>query len=424
MTEARPKSTPSSLAEFAAESGVKHLVIACTLRSGSNLLGEVLRRNGFGEPKEWFQVAPGFAPGTTQSNHTDASLIEFQTQKFMEAHASARWRGVKFELQQFLNLRALAPNLPGTASVLQELLGGHWIFLLRRNLAHQAVSLYAAQLTGAWMGEETADYGRVSQDFDSIYERFAAITADMYAWEEFFRAGGRTPVRLFQEDMVGGDSEAWLSLLRRLAPEFDPGQLDLTALQPPPKEHPQLRALKAWFHEQIMVGRRPRSVLALLEEIGQTVTRVERMSSVETVLGRFAADVMAHPGGFCLRKLALGHDLELNGQAALVRQEHFLDREALRLDPDATCGFAAQAMRVMLQFYTHAWSGIAEIWLGETVEKIDLFSERPDTRHFIRDLSPDFSGMIVVRCSGEKNLLSEGMEVWLQRALLLTCSGA
>ena len=124
--------------------GAEDVVIACTLRSGSNLLCDVLRANGFGEPKEWFQVASSIG-ADTQDIGLEARLLERQTEEFLAAHASARWRGVKFDWQQFHRLRTLASNLPGTAPVLQKLQRGHWIFLRRRDLASQAVSLYADQ---------------------------------------------------------------------------------------------------------------------------------------------------------------------------------------------------------------------------------------------------------------------------------------
>jgi hypothetical protein len=77
----------------------------------------------------------------------------------------------------------------------------------------------------------------------------------------------------------------------------------------------------------------------------------------------------------------------------------------------------------MLEFHAHAWSGIAEIRIGDAVVALDLFSERAATRHFIRELLPGFAGPIEIRSSGERNLLSAGGEVWLQRAFVLADSG-
>ncbi len=395
------------------------VVVACTLHSDSDLLHDVLRANGFGEPKEWFQSVSSIG-AATQDTGSETRLLERQTQEFLAAHASGRWRGVKFDWQQFQRLRTLAPSLPGTMPVLQKLQGGHWIFLRRRDLASQAVSLYARQFACAWTGGVSADYENVPKDFDAIYERFASLAADTFAWEEFFHAREMSPARVYYEDMVGGSPVAWGNLLCRLAPDFDRGQLDLSALRAPPREHERVHALKTWFHEQLVAGRRPRSLLAVLDEIGRTVARVEAAPSVDGVLGRFAGDLIPSPGGFRLSKLDLRRDLQRKGSVTLVERAHFLDQAALRLDSDATCSFAVPARRVMVQFYAHAWSGIAEIRIGDTKEELDLFSERSGTRNFTRNLPAGFSSPIEVRSGKAKHLLSQGFEVWLQRVFVLS----
>lgn len=145
--------------------------------------------------------------------------------------------------------------------------------------------------------------------------------------------------------------------------------------------------------------------------------------SVEGVLARFAADLITSPDGFRLRKLGFRTDLKRTGQAILVEQAHFLDRVALRIDSGGACSFSVQATRIMLVFYSHGWSGIAEVRLGETLNEVDLFSERPTTRHFVSNLPKGFFGTIEIRSNGAKSMLSEGSEVWLQQAFLLSEGG-
>jgi LPS sulfotransferase NodH len=402
-----------------ADAGAAFVTVACTLRSGSNLLCEMLRLNGFGEPKEWFQPAAALAPGATQNIGADAALLERQTREFFAAHRASPWHGLKVDWPQFQRLRCHAPAVAAVAAVSRSVETGRWIYLTRRDLAAQAVSLYAAQLTGAWMGEDTADYERLPDDFDALHERFAALAADAFAWDMYFRDGGPTPLRVFQEDLLGGGGAAWLSLMRALDPDFDPRGLDLSALDRPPREHQRVRELKNWFRAQLVGGRRPRSLVTLLEEIGGAVARVQRTPSIDGVLGRFAGDLIASPGGFSLVKIDLRRAARLEGAAMVVEQDHFLDRVAVRLDPGARCVFAASGIRVMMEFHAHAWSGIAEIRLGDTTERLDLFSERPATRHFIRDFPTGFHGEITVYSGGDSNLLSDGSEVWLQRVFVL-----
>jgi LPS sulfotransferase NodH len=403
-------------------SSLGHVAVACTLRSGSNLLCDMLRANGFGAPKEWFQDKANFDAGLGHAG-SGHLLLERQMQAFEAAHDASPWRGVKFDWLQFQRLRDLAPGLPAAAAMLEDVARGRWLFLRRRDVAAQAVSLYAAQVTGAWMGESEAEYDRVPQDFDAIHARFAALCAGSFAWENFFRTHGGAPICLYYEDLVAGGAPAWLAVLRHLDPGFDAARLDLTPLQAPPRSDGQLRPLKTWFRDELIGGRQPRSHLVLLEEIASMVAQAVRAPTVEGVLGRFAADRLACPAGFTLRKLDLDRDLRREGPGGLVAQDHFLNGVALRLDPGGACAFSAPAGRVMLEFHAHAWSGIAEIRIGDAVVALDLFSERAATRHFIRELLPGFAGPIEIRSSGERNLLSAGGEVWLQRAFVLADSG-
>ena len=391
------------------------VAIGCTLRSGSNLLGEILRANGFGEAKEWFQDGIGAASGT--GSDADALLLASQLRDFEAAHDGG-WYGVKLSWPQYLRLRAVGLKVPAAAPWLTALRHARWILLRRRDIARQAVSLYAAQTTGAWMGEHGVDYDLLTEDFDALHERFAALAAESFAWDEHFRAHPAPAAVIDYEDMLLWSSESWRDLFVRLDPEFDRDELDLTALAVPPRVDHRLDALKDWFHAELVRGQRPRSTNAMLAEIGVMVDRLAP-GTVTSVVDRLLTDRFSRPDGFVLRKLDLRTDLARRGEAMVVEQGHFLDRVAVRLDAGGVCGFSTASRRIMLQFHAHAWSGIAEIRFGQSVEQIDLFSFRADTRHVVRDLPPGFEGEIVIGSAMSKNLLSEGWEVWLQRVILL-----
>ena len=328
------------------------------------------------------------------------------------------WLGVKVSWPQYLRLRTVGRALPEAAALLANLPRARWILLRRRDIARQAVSLYAAQMTGAWMGETGADYDLLARDFDAVHERFAALAAESFAWDEHFRTHPAPVAVVDYEDMVQWDRAAWRDLFIRLDPSFDRDALDLSELAVPPRIDHRLDAVKDWFHAELVGGQRPRSTAVVLEEIGTMVDRIAP-AIAGSVIDRFLSDRFSIPDGFALRKLDLRRDLTLGGEATILEQGHFLDRVAVRLDAGASCAFAAAGRRLMLQFHAHAWSGVAELRIGDTVERVDLFSNRADTRHVIRELPADFDGQVVVTSVIGKNLLSEGCEVWLQRVVVL-----
>jgi LPS sulfotransferase NodH len=401
---------------------VPHVAVACTLRSGSNLLCEMLRVNGFGTPKEWFQIDTSrlttFVTGPVSAN---ADLLKLQTEQFLHQHESAPWRGVKWDWRQFQRLRKLAPTSPESASVLRGFQNGKWFLLLRRDLAAQAVSLYAARRTNVWMGEGTTDYRRLAKDFDGIYERFAELSADLFAWETHLSAETIPAMRLYYEDLVSGVPEMWLRVMRHLDPAFEPARLNLEPLQGRPREHTRIRDVKRWFRNQITAGRQPRSAQWLLEEIGRTVARVEGQIPLDGLLGQLTAGLMGSPNAFRVQKLDLRTELHRTGSATLVHGSQYIDRVSLRMDPPAACLFQVTgATRILLQLHAHSWSGIAEIAFGTRTEEIDLFTTHTDSRYVFHEFSEGFTGTIKIRCGGGKNLLSNGAEVWLHRVLVLS----
>jgi LPS sulfotransferase NodH len=387
--------------EHSAVKANDYLFVACALKSDSNLLCSILKANGFDETTDWL-----FDSLSGSQRHQSSELNQ----------ATVGRPIVIIDWPQFQLLRSFAADSQKATSAFQS---DRYILVSRRDLAAQAVSKYANEITSTWMGEGSADYEGIPEDFDAIYAWFAALAADAFAWEDFFRSNEINPIRVYCEDMLSANPSAWENLLRRVAPDLDRGPLDLIALKRFPPEHERVHSLMNFFREQLVVRRRPRSLLDQLKEIGDVVARVERTPWVEGVLGRFAGDMIGHLGGFRLRRLDLRLDMQWIGPVALVSQQHFLDGGALRLDPGVACSFSAPMTRVMLQFYSHAWSGIAEIRLGDTKEELDLFSERPGTRNFIRDLPSGFQGPVDIRPSKTRHLLSQGSEVWLQRALVL-----
>jgi len=417
-----PPAVPGGIDLAEQDHVIPHVAIACTLRSGSNLLCEMLRVHGFGKPKEWFQIGSPHLSGTAElPAATNVHVLKLQTEQFLHDHESAKWRGVKWDWRQYRRLRKLAPFLPEAASALRSFQAGKWFLLLRRDISAQAVSFYAAQNTNAWMGQHTTNHQRLEKDFDGIYERFAQLSADIFAWESYLSSAPIRPMRLFYEDLVSGDPTIWLGVMRHLDPAFEAAQLNFEPLQSRPGEHKRIRKLKTWFRCQVMAGRHPRSSRWLLEEIGRTVARVEAQVPGDGPFGLLTADLLGSPAGFRVQKLDLRKEISHSGKACVVHGSEFTDGLSLKMDPPASCHFEATgATRILLQLHAHSWSGIAEITLGDRKEEIDLFTSRTDTRYVFYDFPEGFTGTSTIRCTGGKNLLAKGAEVWLHRVMVLS----
>jgi LPS sulfotransferase NodH len=107
--------------------------------------------------------------------------------------------------------RALFPNL-------------RVVYLDRKNLTAQAVSLYRAQISGTWHQPAAlarTQAGDLQHRFDlaRICALMQELTNEKCAWEQFFGAEGLTPARLFYENFHNDVTQA----LRFLAQEMGLG---------------------------------------------------------------------------------------------------------------------------------------------------------------------------------------------------------
>jgi LPS sulfotransferase NodH len=111
--------------------------------------------------------------------------------------------------------------------VAQELLAGfRWIYLRRRNLIAQAVSLYKARTSGAYqrrlndsaelrLGHDRAD-AQVAYDGDAIGRYMAEIIAGEEAAEAMIAGWKLSPLRMVYEDMLAGNPASAVDAVHRL----------------------------------------------------------------------------------------------------------------------------------------------------------------------------------------------------------------
>lgn len=174
--------------------------IAFTLRCGSNALCDVLGRNGFGRPTEYWQYPYAANPHFERFRRLpDAEAVE----RLIDANTSNDIFASKITHDQRSYLdETLAASGRGP---LEDYLPNHrWIWLRRRDVIGQTISLFRAQQSGEWLRVKQ-DVG--APDAPSSYDFFALLSNAMIlsmnelAWSQYFRRREFIPPTLFYEDI-------------------------------------------------------------------------------------------------------------------------------------------------------------------------------------------------------------------------------
>lgn len=172
-------------------------IIAFTPRSGSSYLCDVMKRNKvFGRPDEYLSLnfAPDLlrhAPGKTGEDYLD--LILRHTTQCGAAGLKASW----FHFRDFL------PHL----SPERRFDDFKFIYLTRRSLADQAVSLYRATETNVFHtniqhGEGKLDaLKKLRYDYEKIDQWYDHIERQENGWQHFFAKHNIFPLTLTYEDI-------------------------------------------------------------------------------------------------------------------------------------------------------------------------------------------------------------------------------
>lgn len=183
--------------------------IAFTIRSGSNLLCDVLARNGLGYPTEYFQAPLGIANARLYDT-LGVPRRDFKT--FIERLVTLRSQNgvfgskVAWDHKNAL-LAALADACDPSIRDLQDYFPNHcWIYLRRRDRIAQAVSAWTAQETGVWSDANGTGGGsaRPAPDYDffAIFTVFFSLLVEDYLWGVYFAGMPQPPLALWYEDIV------------------------------------------------------------------------------------------------------------------------------------------------------------------------------------------------------------------------------
>lgn len=193
-------------------------IIAFTPRSGSSYLCDVMKRNKvFGRPDEYLSLnfAPDLlrhAPGQSGEEYLD--LILRHTTQLGAAGLKASW----FHFRDFLP--QLSPE--------RKFDDFKFIYLTRRSLADQAVSLYRATETNVFHtniqhGENKLDaLKKLRYDYDKIDQWHRHIEVQEQGWQQFFAKHNIFPLTLTYEDIEKDVGKA----ARRAANFLQPPHLD------------------------------------------------------------------------------------------------------------------------------------------------------------------------------------------------------
>ena len=122
--------------------------------------------------------------------------------------------GAKLMFNQLDELHALASHLPEfssleTGALLERLFGGpRYIWVSRRDVARQAVSMWKAIQTRTWREGDGDGSVTPRYRFDAIDHLVRRFQDDERGWESFFSSHGIEPLRIAYEDELVADRDA------------------------------------------------------------------------------------------------------------------------------------------------------------------------------------------------------------------------
>lgn len=169
-------------------------LICSTQRSGSSFLCHLLKGTGIlGKPTELFGKKG--ACEKVASKHgikgNAADVARFVEKKW-RSHPTGVF-GLKMHYHQYMSFLE------------QEELSGiignfDYIYIDRKDVVAQAVSLYRARRTGAWSSQHESNKDFL-YDYDGIKDALYFLCKEKALWESFFASIDQKPLRIMYEDL-------------------------------------------------------------------------------------------------------------------------------------------------------------------------------------------------------------------------------
>jgi LPS sulfotransferase NodH len=192
--------------------------IAFSLRCGSTVLSELLSNSGVGAPTEYFQYP--YEQGVFLRDEKQTGFTSAFSSLVMKYSASGIF-GSKMTHDHRAHLDGVLRKIFPDFVTLSDVLPNHkWIFVDRRDVIAQAISLYVAERVGVWhvvAGEgRAASYDRVEYDFFDILSKLMILLANNANWQLYFSTFNIVPLRLHYEDLCEDSNAVFKSIFEYL----------------------------------------------------------------------------------------------------------------------------------------------------------------------------------------------------------------
>jgi trehalose 2-sulfotransferase len=199
---------------------LKSFTIAFSPRCGSTLLSNILAVGGAGKPTEYFQY-PYDANEYFKLGKEAPVLSSFQS--IVREHCANKIFGSKMAHDHRARLDELLTQQIANYEGVDSILPDHkWIFVKRKDLIRQAISLCIAQATGVWHMKQdqpnTAEPG-VEYDFFAILSGLTMLLANNFNWGLYFERRDLSPLTIFYEDFLADKTSALKSIATHLGLE-------------------------------------------------------------------------------------------------------------------------------------------------------------------------------------------------------------
>jgi trehalose 2-sulfotransferase len=202
---ALPESRAPKL-ELEPAAGRLNYLIFFTPRSGSSWLTELLKTNGMGEPKEWFNpnLIPKIAKRLRTRSVDDYISAVSHAGRDKDTHVFGS-ELTYFHLAILRDMAKVFKHFPISQT--------YFFYLRRRDIVQQAISLYRATSTGEFHSVQLDGSPRKTAEYDSdaIEKWLRHILKQELGFHKVFLRSGITPLTLTYERMLEVGSEAVLN---------------------------------------------------------------------------------------------------------------------------------------------------------------------------------------------------------------------
>ena len=196
----------------------KSYIICTSERTGSSTLCNLLIDTGLaGHPEEHFNALlhklaqsgnidyPAFIKGFISQSATPNGVFGTKIHWFFYE-----------EFEKTLRRMTAYRHLKGLVLINEVMPDPHFIYLTRRNIVRQAISLWKSRKTGLWhaLDSEPIKYENPAYDYREIRRYVKKIKSQNREWNQFFKANRITPLTIDYEDLLKDYTNACWKVLR------------------------------------------------------------------------------------------------------------------------------------------------------------------------------------------------------------------